>query len=131
MTDRSETEWQRLQRLKADAQERENQVAAGKLVWAEDVERTTAEVWQMVGSDLRHTLPTSVADSLTGRGVDPAEIRAIVRRRVDDLIAGWKQNVPDKRVNPSKAPAKKKRGRKRAAQKKSTRKKAGKQRKTK
>lgn len=100
------SEWIRLQRLKADKQERDNLLAAKRLLWREDVERTTAELWQMVGNDLRYTLPIAVSDRLTGAG-DPAIIRTTVRTCVDELIRGWKVSVPDRRV---KAVVKKKKG---------------------
>lgn len=106
-----ETEWIRLQRLKADKQERENLIAAGKLVWVEDVERTTAETWQMVGNDLRHTLPVMVADRLTGRGIDPAILREAVRKSVDELVSGWKTDMKvESKTEQEKRRCKRKRG---------------------
>ena len=63
---------------------------AGELVYRSDVAEAVSRQWEVVGNDLRYSLPGEVADRLTGR-VPAAAIRKAVREAVEAMVDAWKK----------------------------------------
>jgi hypothetical protein len=63
---------------------------AGQLVWRHQVEATTAAVWEMVANDLRHTLPSEVADRMPNAAI-AAKVRRAVKDSVELCIESWRK----------------------------------------
>ncbi len=63
---------------------------SGELVWREQVEAATALLWEMVGNDLRYTLPGEVADRMT-TATESRRAMAAARAGVETIISGWKR----------------------------------------
>jgi hypothetical protein len=84
-TPRQEVDYWRAMQIKARVMQE-----AGALVYREDVADQVSRQWEMVGNDLRYTLPTEVADRLTGQ-VANAVIRKAVRAAVEVIIESWKR----------------------------------------
>jgi hypothetical protein len=70
--------------------QREEYIAMGELVWRDQVETATAMLWEMVGNDLRHTLPGEIADRMPNAGAANAA-RVAAREAVETIIASWKK----------------------------------------
>ena len=70
--------------------QREEYIAMGELVWRDQVESATAMLWEMVGNDLRHTLPGEIADRMPNAGTANAA-RVAAREAVETIIASWKK----------------------------------------
>ncbi len=82
---RSELDMWRARRI-----QREEMIAAGELVWRHQVESATAMLWEMVGNDLRYTLPGEIADRMPN--VKAArDARKAAREAVEAVIASWKK----------------------------------------
>lgn len=80
---------QRLDSLKADAQELENKVRRGELLERDEVERAHAEMREVLRSDLVGALPLRLAGELSGRKMNPQSIRAAVLAAVSDMLKSW------------------------------------------
>jgi len=95
---------------------REEMIAAEQLVWRHQVEEATAMLWEMVGNDLRYTLPGEVADRMPNAAAAHAARKA-VRDAVEVIIGSWKKagatiETDDQRIaaagaEPEDKPAKK------------------------
>ncbi len=81
---------QAVDRLKAIQLTQEILVDSGQLVWRHQVENATARLWEIVGNDLRYTLPGEVADRMTNKA-DAAAVRVATREAVEIMIKAWKQ----------------------------------------
>ncbi len=69
---------------------REEMIASGELVWRHQVEEATAMLWEMVGNDLRYTLPGEVADRMPNAASARAA-RVATRDAVERIIESWKK----------------------------------------
>jgi hypothetical protein len=63
---------------------------SGELVWRAQVEKATQMLWEMVGNDLRYTLPGEVADRMPDAGTANAARRATAAA-VEVIIQSWKK----------------------------------------
>jgi hypothetical protein len=86
---RSELDMWRARRI-----QREEYIAMGELVWRHQVESATAMLWEMVGNDLRYTLPGEVADRM-GTPAASRAARTATREAVEVMIASWKKAGAD------------------------------------
>lgn len=70
-------------------------VRKGELVEKSEVEAGHAEMRELIRNDLVGSLPMRLAGELSGRALDPAQVRAVVLNAVRDMIRGWaKADVP-------------------------------------
>jgi len=81
---------QAVDRLRAIQLTQEILVDSGQLVWRHQVEHATARLWEIVGNDLRYTLPGEVADRMTNKA-DAAAVRIATREAVEIMIESWKK----------------------------------------
>ncbi len=88
---------QAVDRLKAIQLTQEILVDSGQLVWRHQVEKATAQLWEIVGNDLRYTLPGEVADRM-GNAADAAAVRIACREAVEVMIASWKKSGAPERA---------------------------------
>jgi len=63
---------------------------SGELVWREQVEAATALLWEMIGNDLRFTLPGEIADRMPNATAARQAMKA-ARAGVEVVIASWKR----------------------------------------
>jgi hypothetical protein len=90
---------------------REELIASGELVWRDQVKEATAMLWEMVGNDLRFTLPGEIADRMPNAKAANAARRA-TREAVEQMIDSWKKagaEVESERVSEKVAKPKVKR----------------------
>ncbi len=63
---------------------------SGELVWREQVENATALLFEMIGNDLRYTLPGEIADRMT-TATESRRAMAAARAAVEVVISSWKK----------------------------------------
>ncbi len=81
---------QAVDRLKAIILTQQILTDSGQLVWRHQVENATARLWEIVGNDLRYTLPGEVADRMESKA-DAAAVRVATREAVEIMIESWKK----------------------------------------
>ena len=89
---------QRLDSLKADAQALANRIREGELCERTDVEAAHAEMREVLRSDLLGALPLRLAGELADRKQSAPQVRAVVLRAVNAMVASWSDAgvpVPD------------------------------------
>ena len=66
----------------------------GELVERAQIDAGNSEMREVIRSDLLGTLPLRVASALAGRSRTAAEIRAVVRVAVREILVAWHQAGP-------------------------------------
>jgi len=87
---KASTPRQACDRLRAIQMTSEILQQAGELVWREQVESATALLWEMIGNDLRYTLPGEIADRMPSATAARQAAKA-AKEAVEVIISSWKK----------------------------------------